>query len=245
MPSFDLISLAILWSIALLALIQTLNATGAIKAAISGIVTVIIFLMAIFFSFLKVEGYGTFLSRELSPSAIIAANIAANEAMAKERAADSAKVSFDAKPATIELSSSAKKEALNSVERYVSHAEKIADEALDLAAQIGDIDALPNDISEPNREKAENKALAIRNSTAKVNGKATTLFHPRSLSELHQQLIRATESLRLARDALHAYTTLENAEDRKTQFEQSKRQAVSAAKAITLYKTALGNVIVK
>ena len=109
MPSFDLISLAILWSIALLALIQTLNATGAIKAAISGIVTVIIFLMAIFFSFLKVEGYGTFLSRELSPSAIIAANIAANEAMAKERAADSAKVSFDAKPATIELSSSAKK----------------------------------------------------------------------------------------------------------------------------------------
>ena len=117
MPSFDLISLAILWSIALLALIQTLNATGAIKAAISGIVTVIIFLMAIFFSFLKVEGYGTFLSRELSPSAIIAANIAANEAMAKERAADSAKVSFDAKPATTELSSSAKKEALNSVER--------------------------------------------------------------------------------------------------------------------------------
>jgi len=245
MPSFDLISLAILWSIALLALIQTLNATGAIKAAISGIVTIIIFLMAIFFSFLKVEGYGTFVSRELSPSAIIAANIAANQAMAKERAADSAKATAEDKPATIGLSSSAKKEALNSVERYVSYAEKIADEALDLAGQIGDMEALPNDISEPNREKAESKALAIRNSTAKVNGKASSLFHPRSLSELHQQLIRATESLRLAGYALHAYTTLENAEDRKTQFEQSKRHAASAAKAIAQYKTELGNVTAK
>ncbi|MBP5247927.1 MAG: hypothetical protein J6Z31_08745 [Fibrobacter sp.] len=241
MPSFDLINLAILWSIAFLALIQTINATGAIKAAISGIITVIILVMAVFFSYMKIEGYGTFVSRELSPTAIIAANIAANETMAKERAQDSAKA--EPKPAVIGMSSSATdKDAINSVERYVSSAEKIAEEALDFAAQIRSVDALPNDISEPNREKAESKALALRNATAKVNSKAASLFHPRSVSELHQKLIRATENLRLAGYALHAYTTLDDVENRKAQFEQSKRQAVSAEKAISAYKSELGKL---
>lgn len=243
MPSFDLISLAILWSIALLALIQTINATGAIKAAVSGILTVIILLLAVFFSYMKIEGYGTFVSRELSPTAIIAANIAANETMARERAADSAKANASAKPAEIGFSSSEKnKDAINSIERYVSSAEKIAEEALDFAQQIGAMDALPNDISEPNREKAESKALALRNSTAKVNGQAASLFHPRNVSELHQQLIRATESLRLAGYALHAYTTLDDVENRKVQFEQSKRQATAAAKMISSYKIELGKL---
>lgn len=243
MPSFDLINLAILWSIALLALIQTINATGAIKAAISGIITVVILVMAGFFSYMKIEGYGTFVSRELSPTAIIAANIAANETMAKERAASNAKTKAEPKPAVIGMSSSVTdKDAINSIERYISSAEKIADEALDFAAQINEMNALPNDISEPDREKAESKALALRNSTAKVNSKATSLFHPRSVSELHQQLIRATENLRLAGYALHAYTTLDGVENRKTQFEQSKRQASAAAKVIFAYKAELGKL---
>ena len=104
-----------------------------------------------------------------------------------------------------------------------------------LAEQIEKSKELSVRASEPNREAAESKALAIRNSTAKVNSRATSLFHPKSLSELHGQLVRASESLRLAGYALHAYTTLEDAEERKAQFEQSKRQAKLAAKNFADY----------
>lgn len=72
-----------------------------------------------------------------------------------------------------------------------------------------------------------------------MNSRATSLFHPKSLSEIHGELVRASEFLRLAGYALHAYTTIEDAEERKAQFEQSKRQAALAVKAFTAYLSSI------
>ena len=239
MPAFELIGLAILWSIGLLAVIQTINSRGAIRTAISGIITVILLLMACFFSYLKFEGYGSFVSPMLSPTSIIAANISANEAEFNKRTSDSTQNSMSSISNDVGMS----KNALNSPERYISSAEKIADEALSLVKEIEKFKALPNDIDEPSRETAESKALALRNATAKVNSKAAALFHPKSVSELHSKLVSATEGLRLAGYALHAYTTLENAADKQAQFEQSKRQAAAAAESISAYKSELGKLL--
>ncbi len=227
MPAFDLISLSILWCIGLLATLQAINARSAIRAALSGIITVVIFVIAGFFTYMKVEGYGSFVSEELSPRPLLALN----EALSGK---DSEALPVAA-PEIASKESPKNRENGTALRRYTAQAQKIATEGIALAEQIEKSKELSVRASEPNREAAESKALAIRNSTAKVNSRATSLFHPKSLSELHGQLVRASESLRLAGYALHAYTTLEDAEERKAQFEQSKRQAKLAAKNFADY----------
>lgn len=227
MPAFDLISLSILWCIGLLATLQAINARGAIRAALSGIITVVIFVIAGFFTYMKVEGYGSFVSEELSPRPLVALN----EVLSGKDAEASPEIALKESPKN--------RENGTALRRYTAQAQKIANEGIALAEQIEKSKALSNGASEQNRETAENKALAIRNSTAKVNSRATSLFHPKSLSELHGQLVHASESLRLAGYALHAYTTIEDAEERKAQFEQSKRQAKLATKALTAYLSSI------
>ena len=170
MLAFDLIGLAILWSIGLLALIQTINSRSAIRASLSGIITVVIFLIACVFSYLKIEGYG---SPELSPTSILATNLAIGNA--ESGTSDGKKLSSEDRPS----GASSATNAIHSLERYVASAVKIADEANALASRILATKPLANDIDEATREKAESKALAIRNKTAQLSDKATSLFHPK------------------------------------------------------------------
>ena len=233
MLAFDLIGLAILWSIGLLALIQTINSRSAIRASLSGIITVVIFLIACVFSYLKIEGYGSFVSPELSPTSILATNLAIGNA--ESGTSDGKKLSSEDRPS----GASSATNAIHSLERYVASAVKIADEANALASRILATKPLANDIDEATREKAESKALAIRNKTAQLSDKATSLFHPKSVSLQHQNLVRATEGLRLAGYALHAYTTMENSADTQEQFEQSMHQSATAQKTLAGFKSEL------
>lgn len=219
MFSFDLVSLAILWSIWLLSLIGVLSVRGAIRTALSGILAVLIFLIAGFFSYLKIEGYGSFVSEDLSPTTRILAD---SGATAK---------ALIPKPGEPLLE-----------ERCTVAALKVADEGIALSKQILKTKELAYDISEPAREKAESKALSIRNATAKVNDRANTLNCPAKWKEFERQTVRATEKLRLAGYALHAYTTLESSEDRKTQFEQSRKQAELSKKELENCKTLFRNL---
>ena len=125
MLAFDLIGLAILWSIGLLALIQTINSRSAIRASLSGIITVVIFLIACVFSYLKIEGYGSFVSPELSPTSILATNLAIGNA--ESGTSDGKKLSSEDRPS----GASSATNAIHSLERYVASAVKIADEAKD------------------------------------------------------------------------------------------------------------------
>lgn len=114
--------------------------------------------------------------------------------------------------------------------RLVESAKKIAKEGLELANQIGKIKSLPRNLSEPEREKAESKALALRNATAQLNSRAVNALSGKSDRTAYSQLIRATENLRLAGYSMHVYVTLENAEERNVQFKQGKSRAETAAK---------------
>lgn len=234
MPAFDLISLSILWCIGLLAILQAINARGAIRAALSGIITVLIFVIAGFFTYMKVEGYGSFVSEELSPRPLVALNEALSGKDCEALPETAPKIASKESPKN--------KENGTALRRYTTQAQKIASEGIALAEQLEKSKAISNGASEQNREIAESKALAIRNSTAKVNSRATSLFHPKSLSELHGQLVRASESLRLAGYALHAYTTIEDSEERRAQFEQCKRQATLAAKSFATYLSSIEKI---
>lgn len=231
MPAFDLISLSILWCIGLLATLHAINARGAIRAALSGIITVVIFVIAGFFTYVKIEGYGSFVSEELSPRPLLALNEALSGKDTETLPGTAPEIASNESPKN--------RENGTALRRYTSQAQKIATEGIALAEQIENSKALSSGTSEPNRETAESKALAIRNSTARVNSRATSLFHPKNMSELHGQLVRASESLRLAGYALHAYTTIESSEERKAQFEQSKRQAKLAAEAFADYLSSI------
>lgn len=234
MPAFDLVNLAILWCIGLLALLQTLNAHGAFRAALSGIVTVVIFIVAGLFSYLKVESYGSFVSEELSPPSLVAINDALSKKDGSPNASDES-----GKADTASDVRQKGRESAMAIRRYAASAQRIADEGISIAEQISKMRALPKETSEANREIAENKALAIRNSTARVNVRATSLFHPKSLSALHGELVRASESLRLAGYALHACTTIEDSGERRVQFDESRHRAKIAAEAFAAYKAEL------
>lgn len=117
-------------------------------------------------------------------------------------------------------------------DRLAESAKKMAKEGLDLASQIGKIKSLPRNISEPEREKAESKALALRNATAQLNGRAVNAFSGKSGQVAYSRLIRATEDLRLAGYSMHVYATLESAEERDVQFKQGKSRAESAMKEL-------------
>lgn len=211
MQQMDLINVAILWCIGLLALVQTLNARGAVRASLSGIVTVLILIVAAFFSYVKYSDY-----RELvvpgSEQSSAASILPQSSAAAPER--DVAKE--------------------NTVENYKSAAERLVSDALDNIKAINAFEKIPDDASESARETAESKALSIRNQTARINQQAVELFHPRSVSNLHSQLVRATENLRLSGYSLHAYTTLSDSL-KEAQFEQYSSQAKIAEKALNAY----------
>jgi len=216
MQSFDLVNLAILWCIGLLALVQTVNARGAIRLSLSGIATTVIFIAAVFFTYLKVNDYQALMTPESQGTAAI------------QQSASS----------TTTANSTVTK-GINSLEVYTPLAEKILADALDNIEAIQAFEAIPFEASESDREDAERKALSLRNQTAKVNQQAMGLFHPRSVSELHAQLVHATENLRLAGYSLHAYTTMEDESQKDSQREQYLKQAMIAKKTLENFQEGL------
>lgn len=227
MQQSDLISIAILWGIGLLALIQTINARGAIRLSLSAIATIVIFVIAGFFSYMKISGYSSYISPDLAPKMSLSA------------------ITQDASSESKRTENEGNSKAINSIETYTTSAEKIADESIALAADILNFGEIQNDASESTRETLESKALSLRNATAKENRQATELFHPRSVSEIHTELIRATENLRLAGYSLHSYTTLDNEDEKAAQAEQYKKQAEIANKAFISYKEKLAKLAEK
>lgn len=227
----DLTGIAILWSIGLLALVQAINARGAIRLSLTAIATIVIFVVAGFFSYMKISGYEAFIAVDPHSRGVFQSSMSSQGELPRSESSGQEAKAIRKEP-----------DGVNSVDRYAASATKIVNEAFSLAAQINETEQIAADASEPVREAAESKALAIRNATAKVNRQAAGLFHARSVSELHRELVRATESLRLSGYSLHAYTTLDNAEERQTQFEQSKEQASIATKALDVYKARLANL---
>ncbi len=205
-----LVNLAILWCLALLALVQAINAKGIIRTSVSWIISVAIIAVALVFTYLHVVKY-----EELS---ILPSVLKREVSMEKKEIRPAATV------------------PVKTISDYVASAQKLVTAAENEIRFIEDFRELPANVSAKTQEEEERKALSLRNQTAQTNQSAVGLFHPRSVSETHQELVQATENLRLAGYSLHAYTGLDNAEERKTQRTQYLNQLESAKKYLSRFK---------
>lgn len=205
----NLVNLAILWCLGLLALVQAINSRGPIRISLSWIVSIVIIVISVFFTYLHIVKW-----RDVSISQSVSSMLS-NES-------SSAIIAAQGKSAN--LSS------------YLSAAQKITATAEDEIRAIEAFKEFPVNISAQVQEAEGRKALSLRNQTAQTNQRAVGLFHPRSVSEIHQDLIQATENLRLAGYSLHAYTGLDNTEERKIQRTQYLNQLQKAKKALSRFR---------
>ncbi|HHX15870.1 MAG TPA: hypothetical protein GX724_06885 [Fibrobacter sp.] len=214
MNDAEIISIAILWCIGLLALIQALNARGAIRISLTWIVTSIILLISIAVTYIQ------FTDNEvmaISSSSIFSDSTSNNSVTyAKQNEVRMSSYFTSSKKLTVQI-----KELINSVEEF-------------------NIEKKPT--SESERETWERQALSLSKQTAKINQRTLGLFHPREVSELHGTLVKATENLRLAGYTLHAFSTLEDPEQKQVQKEQYLHQITQAKKNLDLFKLALEKI---
>ncbi|MDR1759199.1 MAG: hypothetical protein LBR60_01585 [Fibrobacter sp.] len=204
-----LVNLAILWCLALLALVQSINARGIIRTSVSWIVSIVIIAVAVVFTYFHVVKY-----EELSK---ILPSVLKNET-------------------SVEIKKVSPAAPAKTVSAYIASAQKLMAVAENEVRLMEDFKEFPANISAETQEEEERKALSLRNQTAQTNQNAVGLFHPRSVSEVHQELVQATENLRLAGYSLHAYTGLDNAEERKIQRTQYLNQLESAKKYLSRFK---------
>ena len=114
--------------------------------------------------------------------------------------------------------------SLSRLEKYITECTKVIDRMNAIMASIENFGTLPANVSESEREKKSQQALAINNNATALNKKTLGLFHPHESSEAHTELIQASECVRLAAYALYSYTLQENPEQQLILYRQSRDQ---------------------
>lgn len=113
---------------------------------------------------------------------------------------------------------------LSRLEDYLVDAETVIKRMRDVVTSINEFEPLAANINEAERETRSRQALAINNTATALNRKVLGLFHPHESSEAHSELIKASESVRLAAYSLYNYTLVENPEEQQAQHEQAQKQ---------------------
>lgn len=214
MNDAEIIPIAILWCIGLLALIQALNARGAIRISLTWIVTSIIILISIAVTYIQFSD---------------------NEAMA----ISSSSAFSDAPPESNTTHAKQNEVRMNS---YLASSKKLMAEIKETINSVESFNTENKPANESERETWERQALSLSKQTAKINQRTLGLFHPREVSELHGTLVQATENLRLAGYTLHAFSTLEDPEQKQVQKEQYLHQITQAKKNLDLFKHGLEKI---
>lgn len=212
MNGAEIISIAILWCICLLALIQALNARGAIRISLTWIITMVIVIVTVAVTYIQLS------DKETNPIS---------------------SVSFSNTEEINTPSATNVKQNEVRVNTYISSSKKLVAEVTEAIRSIEDFDAnkVPN--TEAEREVWERQALSLSQQTAKLNQRTLGLFHPRNVSELHGILLQCTENLRLAGYALHTLSTLEDPELKEVQKEQYLNQIAQAKQKLNLFQIQL------
>ena len=209
----EIISIAILWCISLLALIQAFNARGAIRISLTWIITVIIVLISVAVTYIQFSDKETI---PLSSSSFVNASDSTNNA-----------------------STASVKQNEVRVNTYISSSKKLVAEVSEAIRSLEEFDANKVPSTEAEREVWERQALSLSQQAAKINQRTLGLFHPRSVSELHGVLLQSTENLRLAGYALHTLSTLEDPELKEVQKEQYLNQIAQAKQKLNLFQIQL------
>ena len=118
--------------------------------------------------------------------------------------------------------------SLSRLEKYINECAKVIDRMTAIMNSIENFGTVPTNISEAEREKKSQQALAINNNATALNKKTLGLFHPHESSEAHSELIQASESIRLAAYSLYTYALQENAEEQANQYRQCRNQIAQA-----------------
>jgi hypothetical protein len=212
MNGAEIISIAILWCICLLALIQALNARGAIRISLTWIITMVIVIVTVAVTYIQLS------DKETNPIS---------------------SVSFSNTEEINTPSATNVKQNEVRVNTYISSSKKLVAEITEAIRSIEDFDANKVPSTEAEREVWERQALSLSQQTAKLNQRTLGLFHPRNVSELHGILLQCTENLRLAGYALHTLSTLEDPELKEVQKEQYLNQIAQAKQKLNLFQIQL------
>src|SRR5574344_796579 len=212
MNGAEIMSIAILWCICLLALIQALNARGAIRISLTWIITMVIVIVTVAVTYIQLS------DKETNPIS---------------------SVSFSNTEEINTPSATNVKQNEVRVNTYISSSKKLVAEVTEAIRSIEDFDANKVPSTEAEREVWERQALSLSQQTAKLNQRTLGLFHPRNVSELHGILLQCTENLRLAGYALHTLSTLEDPELKEVQKEQYLNQIAQAKQKLNLFQIQL------
>lgn len=195
MNSSEIISISILWCIGLLALIQALNARGAIRVSLTWIITVAIVLIAIVITYIQISNNDPPL-------------------WAKSMSSTSVSTSSEA---------TSKKDTFR-LKAYALSSKKLSSELESLIKSIEAFDFNKKTKNEAEKETWERQALSLKLQTEKLLNQARNQFHPQSCTEAYKLLLESSESLRLAGYGVHIFSTLEDPIQKKAEAQQILQQ---------------------
>lgn len=189
MERVDLVSVAILWSIGLLALIHAVNARGHFRIAITWILSLVIFALAFFFSSLKAIDLRNLFSGEGPVQGVLQGPPPqAPPFQDSLRPHDSSKgADFSGK-------------------EYRSLIETLLKQAKDCAQSISEFpsESAIRSMSASQFEKMESRARALRNQSSALHRQLHQNKAPEIWAPFHSDLVVAFENLRLAGYEIHA-----------------------------------------
>lgn len=211
--------LAVIWAIALVAVLVSINARGSVRVTFSWVITTLIIGISVVVSTMKVS---TFKQQLLDGAASDAPLVAPAPVAAPAE-----------KPAVAEQAPVAEapvvQESGDQIKDYVESSQRIVGSALGLAGAIGAFDVtLLADLPDTKYEQEQSRALSLRNQASSISRQVKSLRVPNRFTYIQADLDKATESLRLAGWAVHAYFGAENDDDEKNYQDQFLRYSRAA-----------------
>lgn len=127
--------------------------------------------------------------------------------------------------------------------RYVNETSKVIERMQSIMEAIDNFEPIAPNISDAERETRGSQALAINNNATAISKKALGLFHPHESSEVHKELIQASESLRLAAYSLYTYSLQEDPEEQMVQYKQARAQIAQTKTYLERFNIGVQNLL--
>jgi len=201
--NIDLVQVAMLWSIAALSIICSINSRGFFRQLVSWLIVIALIVAASFFSYLKLES----IRQEIG---------------LKEFASDTTKANRDSTPMVDELANA---NYLFAEKQLMENVAAISDSILSFP-KWQDI----NSQGVEKREYYENKALFLRNSSMNYYRQIRNLSPPSERKQSYDLLLAAADNLRLAGYEIHRQFGLET--DTLGESVSKARESASLAKLV-------------
>lgn len=133
-------------------------------------------------------------------------------------------------------------EVMDRLDTYADKAESVIDKMFDIMRSIDSFEPLEQNVSEMEREKRSQQALAINNKATLLNRKAIGIFHPMAAREAHSELVQASETIRSASHTLYSYCLLEDPQEAMKKYTQARDLIVIAKRHIEKFNKIIQNL---